>query len=162
HDLALHDTARRLGDEAHDAERRHALAAARLAHHAERLALVDVEVDAVHGAHHALVSEEVGLQPFEFQKTFGHGPSSDAFYQRAVNSRNASTARRMSSASTSLCVTHRMAVGPIACTFTLRAAQPETSSAAAAVELRRSPRSIRTITMFVCTVARSTARPGRV
>ena len=50
----------------------------------------------------------------DFEKTFGHGTSPDAVYQRAVNSRNASTARRMSSASTSLWVTQRMAVGPIA------------------------------------------------
>ena len=34
-------------------------------------------------------------------------------YQRAVNSVNASIARRMSSASTSLWVTHRIAAGPI-------------------------------------------------
>src|SRR6266850_1359484 len=76
-------------------------------------------------------------------------------YQRLVNSRNASSAREVSSASTSLWVTQRMAAGPIAWTFTLRAAQPFTSSSVAA-----GPRSTRTMTMFVCTLARSTRSPG--
>src|SRR6185295_1127251 len=132
----------------------HALATPRLPHHAEGLTLVDVEIDAVDGAYDPFIREEVGLQPFDLEKTFGHGASSDAFrYQRAVNSVNASIARRMSSASTSLWVTHRIAAGPIPWIFTLRAAQPATSSCVAVAERAASPRSTRITTMFVCTLA---------
>src|SRR5262249_53032736 len=153
-DLALHDAAWRLGDQPHHAERRDRLARAGFADDAERLALVDEEVDPADGAHPALVGEEVRLEPFDFEEPFGHGASRSR-YQRLVNSRNASSAREISSASTSLWVTHRMAPGAMAWTFTLRAAQPFTRSAAAA-----GPRSTRMITMFVCTVAKSTRSPG--
>src|SRR5262249_25477386 len=74
-DLALHDAAGRLRDEPHDAERGDRLAGARLADDAERLALVDVEADAVDGAHHALIGEEVRLESFDFEEPFGHGTS---------------------------------------------------------------------------------------
>src|SRR5258708_6342399 len=153
-DLALHDASGRLRNEPHHAEGGDRLARARLADDAQRLALVDVEVDAVDGAHDALVGEEVRLESFDFEEPFGHGASRWR-YQRLVSSRNASSAREVSSASTSLWVTQRMAAGPIAWTFTLRAAQPFTSSSVAA-----GPRSTRTMTMFVCTLARSTRRPG--
>src|SRR5438876_4639217 len=153
-DLALHDAPGRLRDEPHDAQGGDRLARTRLADDAERLALVDVEADAVDGAHDALVGEEVCLESLDFEEPFGHGASRSR-YQRLVSSRNASSAREVSSTSTSLWVTQRMAAGPIAWTFTLRAAQPFTSSSVAA-----GPRSTRTMTMFVCTLARSTRRPG--
>src|SRR5207249_7897463 len=91
-DLAFDDAAGRLGDQPHDAEGGHALAAARLAHHAQRLAGLDVEVDAVDGADHALVGEEVGLEASDVEQSLGHGFS----YQPLVISAMASSARRMS------------------------------------------------------------------
>jgi hypothetical protein len=97
-DAALHDAAGRLRDEAHDRERGDGLARARLAHDAERLALVDVQIDAVDGAHDAVIGEEVRLQPADVQQPFGHGSS----YQVFVSSVSASSARPMSSASMSL------------------------------------------------------------
>src|SRR5262249_57734519 len=136
-----------LRDEAHHAQRGDRLARARLAHDAERLPLVDEEADAIDGAHDALVGEEVRLESFDFEEPFGHGASRST-YQRLVSSRNASSAREISSASTSLWVTQRMAAAPIACTFTLRAAQPFTRSAVAA-----EPGSTVTMTVFVCTVS---------
>ena len=57
-DLAGDDAARRHGDQLQHRERRHGLAAAGLAHHAQRLAAVDGEVDAVDGLHHAVVGGE--------------------------------------------------------------------------------------------------------
>jgi len=73
---ALDDPAGRLGDQLHDAERRHRLAATGLAHHAERLALVDVEIDAVDRPHHAFVGEEVRLEVLDVQQAVGHGVGS--------------------------------------------------------------------------------------
>src|SRR5262249_49991828 len=153
YDLALHDPSGRLRDEPHDTERGDRLARARLAHDAERLALVDEQIDAVDGADDALVGEEMRLESLDFEEPFGHGASRST-YQRLVSSRNASSAREISSASTSLWVTQRMAAAPIACTFTLRAAQPFTRSAVAA-----EPGSTVTMTIFVCTVSRSTRSP---
>src|SRR5262249_17567388 len=72
-DLAVDDASWGLRDEPHDAERRDALAAARLADHAQRLALVDVEVHPVDGADDALVGEEVRLQSLDVEQSFGHG-----------------------------------------------------------------------------------------
>src|SRR4030095_90774 len=144
-----------------DAERGHALAAPGLAHHAQRLALVDVEVDPVDGAYDALVGDEVRLESSYVQEPFGHGASSDTSrYCFWVNSRNASSARWMSSASMSLWVTQRMAAGPIAWIFTLRAAQPATSASVAFTDCARSPLFTRRITMLVCTLARSISIPG--
>src|SRR5499425_2835385 len=152
-DLALHALARRLRDQLHHGERRHRLAAAGLAHHAQRLALLDVEVHAIHGAHHAFVREEVRLEVLDVQQALGHRVGS--CYQVAVISRKASRARPMSSPSTSLWVTHRMAPGPIWWILTLRARQPAASSA------EPPSRSTRKMTMLVCTVAGSMRRRGR-
>jgi len=66
-DLSLHDLAGGLRDQLHHAERGHRLAAAGLADHAERLALVDMQVHAVHGADDALVREEVRLEVLDFE-----------------------------------------------------------------------------------------------
>src|SRR2546427_9132839 len=71
---------------------------------------------------HALVGEEVGLEASDVEQSLGHGFS----YQPLVISAMASSARRMSSASTSLWVTQRMAVGPMAKTLTLHAWTPVT------------------------------------
>src|SRR5262249_48901620 len=152
-DLALHDLAGRLRDQLHHRQRGPGLAAAGLAHHAERLALVDVEIDAVHRADGPFVREEVGLEVLDFEKTLGHVGSSQR--QAAVISRNASRARWMSSESTSLWVTQRIEVGPAWCTLILRAAQPATSWVA------RSAVAIWKRTMLVSTVARSRVRLGR-
>src|SRR5262245_23521714 len=152
-DLALHDLAGRLGDELHHAERRHRLAAAGLAHHAQGLALLNVEVHAVHGAHHAFVREEVRLEILDVQQALGHRVGS--CYQVAVISRKASRARSMSSPSTSLWVTHRMALGPIWWILTLRARQPAASSA------DPPSRSTWKMTMLVCTFSGSSRRRGR-
>src|SRR5262245_41324946 len=155
-DLTLDDAAGRLGDQPHDAERRHALAAARLAHHAERLAGLDVEVDAVDRANHALVGEEVGLEPSDVQQSLGHGFSCPALGVPA----RASSGRGIASPSASLWVTQRMAVGPMAWTFPVRAAQPCTISCVATSAERLPPAPTAKITMFVCTLARSIRIPG--
>src|SRR5207245_7118326 len=127
-----------------------------LAHHAQRLAGLDVEVDAVDGADHALVGEEVGLEASDVEQSLGHGFS----FQPLVISAMASSARRMSSAATSLWVTQRMAVGPMAWTFTLRAAQSCTISCVAASAVRFGTAATAKMTMFVCTLARSMRMPG--
>src|SRR5262249_17393614 len=76
-DLAFHDLPRRLGNELHDAESRHRLPAPGLSHDAQRLALVDIEVHAVYGSHHALVGAEGGLQVLDVQEALlGHGGGS--------------------------------------------------------------------------------------
>jgi hypothetical protein len=62
----------RLGDQLHDAERGHGLAAAGLAHDAEGLPLLDVQIHAVHGTDDALVGEEVGLEVLDVQQALGH------------------------------------------------------------------------------------------
>src|SRR6202035_102417 len=61
-DLAALEAARRHVDELQYRARRHGLAAARLAHHAHGLAAVDVQVDAVDGADHAVIGLEPGFQ----------------------------------------------------------------------------------------------------
>src|SRR4029450_7933585 len=147
-----HDLAGRRGDQLHHAEGGDRLAAAGLAHHAQRLALLDVQVHAVHGAHNAFVGEEVRLEVLDVQQALGHRVGS--CYQVAVISRNASRARSMSSRSTSLWVTHLMAPGPIWWILTLRARQPAASSA------EPPSRSTWKMTMFVCTLSGSRRRRG--
>jgi hypothetical protein len=71
-DLALDDLARGRRDQLHDAERRHGLAAAGLAHDPEGLAFLDVQVHAVHGADDALVGEEVRLEVLDVQQALDH------------------------------------------------------------------------------------------
>src|SRR6185369_7201447 len=68
-----HDAAGRRRDQAHDRQRRDALAGARLTDDAERLALVDVQIDTIDGADDALVREEVGFQPLDLEQSFRHG-----------------------------------------------------------------------------------------
>src|SRR5262249_56148797 len=105
----------------------------------------EVGGDGVERRDHALVGEEVRLEASDVQQSLGHGFS----YQVLVISAMASSARRMSSASTSLWVTQRIAVGPMAWTLTLRAAQPCTISCVA-VSAERLPTALRAkITMFV-------------
>src|SRR5262249_44799475 len=66
-DRAADDATRRVGDEAQDRERGHALAAARLADHAQRLAVAHRLGHAVHGAHPAIGREEVRLQAVDLE-----------------------------------------------------------------------------------------------
>src|SRR5262249_4761356 len=61
-DRAADDATRRVGNEAQDRERGHALAATRLADHAQRLAVAHRIGHAGHGAHHPIGREEVSLQ----------------------------------------------------------------------------------------------------
>src|SRR6185437_15578872 len=70
-DLAAHRGVLRR-QQAHHRERRHALAAARFAHEAERAAALQGEVDAVDRTHGAVVGGKADGQPLEFQQRFGH------------------------------------------------------------------------------------------
>src|SRR5439155_8835070 len=65
---------RRRCDEAEDRERGHALATPRLADHGQRLAGSERERHAVHGAQHAVVCEEVGLELTQLEQRFAHVP----------------------------------------------------------------------------------------
>jgi hypothetical protein len=67
-DGAGDDLRRRLRDQAHDRERRHRLAAARLAHDPERLPLLDREADPVDGAHGSFPREEVRPEVVDFEQ----------------------------------------------------------------------------------------------
>src|SRR5262249_15582370 len=60
--LTAHDAPWRRRDEAHEGERAHALAAATLAHEAERLALSQNVGDTVDRVHHTVLSGELGPQ----------------------------------------------------------------------------------------------------
>src|SRR5215831_5698583 len=60
--LALDGASAALGQQAHQGERRHALAAARLAHQAQHLAAAQREAHAVDRLDHAAPQEEVGVQ----------------------------------------------------------------------------------------------------
>ena len=66
-DLAGDDLARRAGDQAHDREPGHALAAARLADDAERFARHDVERDIVDRLDDAVLGLELGLEILRLQ-----------------------------------------------------------------------------------------------
>ena len=57
-----------LRDEAHDRQAGHALAAARLADEAHDLATIDVEVDAVHGAHDPVARVERRAQALDLEQ----------------------------------------------------------------------------------------------
>src|SRR5206468_2510077 len=67
-DLAVDDAARRHRDQLQDRHRGDGLAAAGLADHAERLALVERDVDAVDRLQHAVVGSEVGLQALDLEQ----------------------------------------------------------------------------------------------
>ncbi len=69
-DLAGLEAARRHVDELQHRARRHGLAAARLAHHAQGLAAIDVQVDAVDGTHHPVLGLEPGFQTADVQQRF--------------------------------------------------------------------------------------------
>src|SRR6185295_3152580 len=58
-------------DQAHDRERRHALAAARFADDAQRFAAPDIEGNTIHGAHHAVAAQEVRAQVAHRQYDLG-------------------------------------------------------------------------------------------
>ena len=66
-DGAADDAARRIGDQAQDGERRHALAAARFAHDAQGLAALQRIGHAVDRAHRADRREEVRLEILDLQ-----------------------------------------------------------------------------------------------
>src|SRR4029453_11662873 len=66
-DGAADDAAWRVGDQAKNRQRRHALATARFAHHAQRLAAFQGVGDPVDGAHHAHRSEEMCLEVLHLQ-----------------------------------------------------------------------------------------------
>src|SRR5262249_51634018 len=70
--LAFDDLAGRHRDELHHRQSGDRLPAPRLAHDAERLALVDVEIDTVHRTNDALLGEEVRLQALDLAHPLGH------------------------------------------------------------------------------------------
>ena len=61
-DLAVHDLARGLGDQAHHGEGVHTLAAARLANDAQGLSFAQFIGEAVDSLHDAFVGVEIGFQ----------------------------------------------------------------------------------------------------
>src|SRR5439155_4150244 len=63
------------GHEAHDRERRHALAAARLAHEADDLAPLDVEVDAIDRLDQPVAGMEVRRQALDVEEPAAAGPT---------------------------------------------------------------------------------------
>src|SRR4051794_4681780 len=67
-DLAFDDAARRHRDQLQDRHRGDGLAAAGFADHAERLALVEGDVDAVDRLQHAVVGGEVSLQALDLEQ----------------------------------------------------------------------------------------------
>src|SRR5439155_26337905 len=74
-DLTADDPAGGPGDEAHDAERADALAAARLAHERHGLALAHVPGDVVDRAHDAAARHEVRLEVFHLEEGAHRGRS---------------------------------------------------------------------------------------
>src|SRR6266853_7023181 len=70
-DRTADDAAGRLGDQAHDGERHHALAAAGFADDGERLAAAQRKGYAVHRLDDALADEEEGPQPFNRENDVG-------------------------------------------------------------------------------------------
>src|SRR6185437_13244887 len=76
-DASADDAAGRIGNETHQRQRRHALAAAAFTDHRQGLAAVERERDVVDGAEQALPGEEHGLQPFDLE----HGRCSGRAHQ---------------------------------------------------------------------------------
>ena len=91
HDRAGDDLARRIGDEARDRQRRHALAAARLADQPERLAVADVEADVVDRLDDAVRREEVGRQAADLEQVVGLAARSPALATASVRARRTSS-----------------------------------------------------------------------
>ena len=77
-DLAADDAARLL-EKPHQRKRGDALAGARFADDAERLAGRDREADAVDRAHHALVGEELGLEVADLEDRASASPAAPGF-----------------------------------------------------------------------------------
>src|SRR5439155_23440925 len=73
-----------------------------LAHDAERLAPVDVEVDPVDRADDTLVGEEVRLQPIDLEQPFGHGAPSRRYHCRLVSAGGAPAPRRPAARTTGI------------------------------------------------------------
>src|SRR5215468_7355954 len=97
-DLPPDDAPGGLRDQAHDAERAHALAAARLADEGHRLALADVPRDAIDGPDHAPARQELRLQPEHLQEgrhgarawrrgTVGSPPAARAYSRQRAEAR---------------------------------------------------------------------------
>jgi len=84
-DRTADDAARRLGDQAQDGERRHALAATRFAHHAQRLAALQLVGHAIDGAHRADRGEEMSFQILDLQNRLRrhHGRLTDGARPRS-------------------------------------------------------------------------------
>jgi hypothetical protein len=76
--LAAADDAAVLGQEAHQRERRHALAATRLAHQREGLALGHGHAQAVDGGHQAAVAVERDFEVFDLQHVRSPGAPAPA------------------------------------------------------------------------------------
>ena len=91
---------RRRGQQAQDAHGRHRLARARLAHHGEHLAPVDVEADPADGLDDAVLGVEVDAEVPDRQEHLAGARHRQSFTSRASRrpsptSRNASTVRMM-------------------------------------------------------------------
>src|SRR3954454_14733073 len=67
------------GDQPHDGQERHALAGARLSHHAERLSAGDGERDAVDGLHQTVLGREAHVQVVDLEELLGHRDLSPAY-----------------------------------------------------------------------------------
>src|SRR5262249_23046978 len=88
----------RFGQEPHDRERRHRLAAARLPDQREALALADLEVDAVHRAHSARRDVELRLEVRNLKQGVAHA----TFTRGSKPSRTASAKRFAASTSANM------------------------------------------------------------
>jgi hypothetical protein len=69
--LPADDLARPI-NQAHAGQGRHALAAAAFPHNAERLTLIQIQRDILHGFHHAAAGEEMGAQILYFKQPLSH------------------------------------------------------------------------------------------
>ena len=83
-DRAAADAPGRIGHQAHDRERGHALAAARLADDGERLARLDREADAVDGREFAVVGAEMGAQIAQLEQRRHAGRVPRARWKRSM------------------------------------------------------------------------------
>src|SRR5215207_10121417 len=86
-DRTRDDAARRIGDEPHQRQRRHALAAARFAHDCQGLARSDVEVDAVDRLDDALPRIEPGAEVFDLEKSAHERCLGSRMSRRALSSK---------------------------------------------------------------------------
>src|SRR5205823_8844267 len=70
--------------EAEDGHRRDALAGARLADNPEDLSAVELEVDAVHGAHEPILGCEPNVEALHFQQSLRHLSRPDPWVEKRV------------------------------------------------------------------------------